>query len=214
MALARASTSANSTASSVPGARSSLRTTSMMACTTWSTAFLSAANFTFSFKTNLSASKSWPVSSDCMLPLSTEAFCQLATLSWPGQSLQLPSPVEIFDEAVRLTPTGAYLYEQLKIDPGTHHFLDLHASSGADGLQHLSVPAHQNSLLTVALTVDGSGNACEFRSLFELLDHNRSRVRHFLASGKQDLLTDELGHHKTHGLIGDLVLGEVWRCIG
>src|SRR5215475_4428131 len=56
-ALARASVSANSIASSFPLAHCILRTTSIIPCTTGSTAFRSADRVTFNLSVNLSGSK-------------------------------------------------------------------------------------------------------------------------------------------------------------
>ena len=82
--------------------------------------------------------------------------------------LQLPAPVQFFDEATRFAPVRPDLDVKLEIDFGSDHAFDLEARRGADPFEHLSFLADQNSLLAFALAIDCRRNSRKSRAFFEL----------------------------------------------
>src|SRR5581483_71083 len=89
--------------------------------------------------------------------------------------------------------------------------LYLQTRLGADTFEHAPALADQNSLLSLAFTIDCGRDASEFLTFFELINAYGHRVRDFFTGFKEHLFADRLRDHETHGLIGNLVRGEVVR---
>src|SRR5262252_10832631 len=88
--------------------------------------------------------------------------------------LELPAPIQFIDKRPRVAPTRLSLHVKFEKDPGSQHALNLQTRCGANLLQHPPALSHQNSLLSIPLTVDGCGNTREPVPLLEALHDDRS----------------------------------------
>ena len=80
--------------------------------------------------------------------------------------------------------------------------------------EHLAAFAEQDGFLAVAFAINRSGNPRQPRTLFELLDQHRDRVRHLFMRLHQNMLADQLRRHEAHRLIGNLIFGKIARAVG
>src|ERR1039457_4188079 len=132
----------------------------------------------------------------------------------PPDLLYVTSPIQLFHKASRIAPAGLDLDKELEKNFGPYHLLDIEAVCGSNLLEHLSAFAEQDGLLPVALAINHSGNPHQPRTLLELLDQHRDRVRHLFMRLHQNMLADQLRRHESHRLIGNLILGKIARPVG
>ena len=128
--------------------------------------------------------------------------------------LELTPPIQFFHEASRVAPAGFDLDEEFEKNLGAYHLLDVKTGGGSDLLEHLAAFAEQDGFLAVAFAINHGGNPGQARTLFELLDQNRDRVRHLFMRLHQNMFADQLRRHESHRLIGDLIFREIARAVG
>src|SRR5437879_2226638 len=83
------------------------------------------------------------------LRTTTLFFCFVMPGSRLRRVLQLPSPVEFFDEAPRVAPSRLHLDIQLEKNSGSEHALNLQPCGGSNFLEHLSALSDQDGFLTI-----------------------------------------------------------------
>src|SRR5580704_5361421 len=108
-----------------------------------------------------------------------------------GQMLQLPSPVEFFDKAVRFAPVRLNLDVKLEKHFRLQPPLDLQAGRGTNPLQHLSPFSNQDAFLAFALAVNRGGNARYLGPLLDTVNHDSSGVWKFLLGFDEHALAND-----------------------
>ena len=106
------------------------------------------------------------------------------------------------------------LHEQFHKYFSAENVLEFFARRGADFFDGFSAGADQNSLLAVALHVNGGANAQNLGSFFEAIHQDGDGVRDFVARGEDRLFADDFGGQETLGLVGVLISGKHRRGFG
>src|SRR2546430_2288919 len=100
----------------------------------------------------------------------TTALANASSRESSMASSLLSAPVEFFDKTAGVAPSWLGFHVEFEEDFAPHHPFDLNARGGADFLQHQPTFADQNSLLAIALAVDGCRDARESRTFLEAVD--------------------------------------------
>src|SRR5579862_7785617 len=86
--------------------------------------------------------------------------------------LQLAAPIEFFHKPPGIAPARFSFHVKFKEELGPEHALDLHARRRTDLLQHAAALADQNSLLSIALAIDGGCDARQTLPFLEVFDNH------------------------------------------
>src|SRR5579862_9160695 len=95
--------------------------------------------------------------------------CGHALLS-VDQVLELPFPINLFNEIRRLPPIGLDFDEEFEKDPGSSHSFDLQTGRCSDLLQHRSLLSDKNGFLSFALAVNCCRDASKTGTFLEFVN--------------------------------------------